>query len=234
MPPQGTEEFDVLNSDGTEVIGRSRYQLTPRTDDLLDGEGYSHFKDGEYDVESDTLRSRPGQLPEMMTLSHRFYNTDGSLQRISFADFRTGQASCTRYQEGVATTTSATLEFTSDSFGGSAVVLPLQQALAQGSNEPLKLHAFNCIPGPRLIAVKARASQPSHWSHYPGQSVELDIEPDLGFLNAVIAPLLPKLRAWVDPSRNWQLVGAQFSRYFRGPQIILVREAQAPKKTARK
>jgi hypothetical protein len=227
MPRQGTEEFDVLNSDGTEVIGQSRYQLTPSANGLLIGRGEAHFKDGEYDVESDTLQPRPGELPRMLTFSHRFYNADGSIQHEVAADFRTGQASCTRYQEGVAKTTSATLEFTPDSFGGSAVVLPLQQALAQGTSTPLKLHAFNCIPGPRLIAVEAQLHQPSHWAHYSGESVEVDIEPDLGWLNAVLAPLLPKLRAWLDPSRGWLLAGAQFSRYFRGPQIILVRKTQA-------
>jgi hypothetical protein len=226
MPSHGTQEFDVLNSDATQVIGRSSYRLSPGVDGLLIGHGEAHYKDGEYDVESDTLRPRPGQLPQMLTLNHQFFNADGSLQRTNFADFRTGQASCTHYQEGVAKTSTATLDFTPDSFGGSAVVLPLQQALAQGASKPMKLHAFNCIPGPRLIAVRASAYQPSHWSHYPGQSVELDIEPDLGFLSTVIAPLLPKLRAWVDPARNWQLVGAQFSRYFRGPQIILVRETK--------
>src|SRR5205085_12683892 len=47
---------------------------------------------------------------------------------------------------------------------------------------------------------------------------------DLGWLTAVIGPLLPELRAWFDPSRNWLFVGGQFSRYYRGEQIIVVRQ----------
>jgi len=219
----GPAKFEVLNADGTEVIGHSQYDLRLTAQGLLVGRGEAHFSDGEFDIERDTLRPRPGKAPLMLTLGHRLYNGDGSLQRAATADFGTGQAACVRYQRGVATTDHAIIKATPDSYGGSAVVLPLQQNPAQGARAPLKLHAFNCIPGPRLVAVKTHLNPPSQWSHYSGQTVEVDIEPDLGWLNAVLAPLLPKLRAWFDPSRDWQLVGAQFARYFRGPQIILVR-----------
>jgi hypothetical protein len=217
--------FRVLDSGGTEVIGHSRYVLEPGEHGLLIGRGEARFKDGEYDIEYDTLRPRPQQPPQMLSMDHRFYNADGSKQREIAANFVTGQTSCTEYQNGVAETDRATLDFTPDSYGGSAVLLPLQQYLAQGQNQPLKLHALNCIPGPRLVAVKAQVQKPSAWSHYPGQTVEVDIKPDLGWLNAVIGPLLPQLRAWFDPSRNWVFVGGQFSRYYRGPRIMLVTQS---------
>jgi hypothetical protein len=214
--------FRVLDSSGTEVIGHSKYVLEPGKDGLLIGRGEARFKDGEYDIEYDTLIPRTQQPPRMLTMDHRFYNADGSKQREIAANFVTGQTTCTQYQNGVAETGRATLDFTPDSYGGSAVLLPLRQYLAQGQNEPLKLHALNCIPGPRLIAVKAQVQKPSEWSHYPGRTVEVDIKPDLGWLNAVIGPLLPQIRAWFDPSRNWLFVGGQFSRYYRGPRIMLV------------
>jgi hypothetical protein len=217
--------FRVLDSSGTEVIGHSRYVLEPGKHGLLIGRGEARFKDGEYDIEYDTLRPRPQQPPQMLTMEHRFYNADGSTLREIAANFVTGQTTCTQYQKGVAETDRATLDFTPDSYGGSAVLLPLQQYLAQGQNEALKLQALNCIPGPRLIAVKAQVQKPSEWSHYPGQTVEVDIKPDLGWLNAVIGPLLPQLRAWFDPSRNWVFVGGQFSRYYRGPRITLVTQS---------
>jgi hypothetical protein len=227
MPHLGALSFEVLNADGSEVIGHSHYGLSRGDHNLLIGRGAAHFNNGEQDVEYDTLEARPDQPPVMLTLDHKFYNADGSMQREIAADFRTGQASCTRYQEGVAQTDSAILEFTPDSYGGSAVVLPLEQYAAHGSAEPIKLHSFNCIPGPRLIAVKARVAKPSRWSHYPRQTVEVDIKPDLGWLGVVVAPFLPELRAWFDPSDNWTLAGGEFARYFRGPRITLVRELPA-------
>jgi hypothetical protein len=222
--PLGAATFRVMDPEGAEVIGHSRYELSRRRNDLLIGRGQARFNDGEHDVEYDTLKERPGQGPTMLTLDHKFYNADGSMQREIVADFRTGQTSCTSYEDGEAQTNSAKIEFTPDSYGGSAVVLPLQQSLAHGSSEPVRLHALNCLPKPRLIAVIARVRQPSKWIHYPGQTVEVDVTPDLGWLDAVVAPFLPRLRAWFDPSDNWALAGGEFSRYFRGPRILLVRE----------
>jgi hypothetical protein len=232
IPRLGSLNFKVMNADGTEVIGHSHYELTRVGDNLLTGGGQAHFNNGEYDVESDTLEVRPSQVPAMLTLEHKFYNPDGSMQREISADFRTGKVSCTRYQDGEVQTDSARLDFPPDSYGGSAVVLPLEQSLSQGSPAPIKLHSLNCIPKPRLLAVKAQVREPSRWSHYPGPTVEVDIMPDLGWLDAVIAPFLPRLRAWFDPSDNWTLAGGEFSRYFRGPRIMLVREIPAEFKNA--
>jgi hypothetical protein len=227
LPHLGTFNFEVWNADGTEVIGHSQYELSRGEDNLLIGRGSAYFKDGEHDLEYDTLEARPDQPPLMLTLAHRFYNPDGSMQRAMAADFRTGEASCTRYQNGIAQTDSAKLDFTPDSYGGSAVILPLEQYLAQHSSGPLRLRALNCIPKPRLIAVKVRVRRPSRWSYYPGQTVEVDAKPDLGWLDAVIGPFLPKFRAWFDPSKDWIMAGGEFSRYFRGPRIMLVREIPA-------
>lgn len=224
LPQLGVLSFEVLNAEGTEVIGHSHYQLSRGDHNLLIGRGEARLNNGEHDVEYDTLEARSDAPPAMLTLAHQFYNADGSMQREIAADFRAGRAWCMRYQNGSAQTDSATLDFTPDSYGGSAVILPLEQYLARGSTEPIKLRALNCIPGPRLVAVEAHIQKPSRWSHYPGQTVEVDIKPDLGWLDVVVAPFLPRLRAWFDPSDNWTLAGGEFSRYYRGPRIMLVRE----------
>jgi hypothetical protein len=224
MPDLEKVNFEVLNASGTEVIGYSHYEVSRGDHNLLVGIGAARFNDGEQDFEYDTLEARPHQPPAMLALDHKFYNADGSMQREISADFRTGQVLCARYQNGVAQSDTAKLDFTEDSYGGSAVVLPLQQYLAQGSTAPIRLQALNCIPKPRLIAVKAHVRKPSRWSHYPGQTVEVDVKPDLGWLDVVVAPFMPQLRAWFDPSDNWAMVGSEFSRFFRGPHIILVRE----------
>jgi hypothetical protein len=227
LPYLGDVGFKVLNADGTAVIGRSRYQLVRSGDNLLIGRGQAHFNDGEHDVEYDTLMAQQDKAPVMLSLDHKFYDADGSMQREIAADFRTGEASCTNYRNGEAEKNSAKLEFTPDSYGGSAIILPLEQYLARGGTEPLTLQALNCIPSPRLIAIVADVQRPSRWSEYPGQTVEVDIKPDLGWFNTLLAPFLPRLRAWFVPSNNWAFAGGEFARYFRGPRIMLVREIPA-------
>jgi hypothetical protein len=220
-------KFDILNQDATEVIGHSHYESRPGDHDVLIGSGAAHFKNGEYDIEYDVLKAQPDRPPVMLSLDHKFYNADGSLQRAIAADFRTGQASCTQYRNGLPLSDSAQLDFGSDSYGGLAIVLALQEYLEQGSTGPLRLRVLGCIPKPRLIAVAVGFRQPSRWSHYPGQTIEVDITPDLGWFGALVAPFLPQLRAWFDPSDGWSLAGGELARYFRGPRIMLVRETQA-------
>jgi hypothetical protein len=219
----GKFSFKVLNADGTAVIGYSYFELSREKDRLI-GQGHACFTDGEHDIEYDTLKLRAGQAPAVLTLDHKFYNPDGSLQRAISANFLTGQASCTRYQNGVARIDSARLNFSADSYGGSAVILPLQQYLAEGKKRSFKMQAFNCVPKPRLIAVQAIVHPLSHWNLYPRPTVEVDIRPDLGWMSTLVAPWLPRLRAWFDPLDNWSFVGGEFSRFFQGPRIMLVRQ----------
>ena len=120
VPHLGAVNFKVMNADGTKVIGHSHYELSRGSDDVLVGQGQAQFTNGERDVEHDTLEARPDRAPMMLTLDHKFYNANGSVQREIAADFRTGQASCTRYQDGESQTDSARLDFTPDSYGGSA------------------------------------------------------------------------------------------------------------------
>jgi len=221
----GRTTFTVLNAKGTQVIGRSEYNVTIGAGGLITERGEARFKTGEYDVEYATLQSRgPHLAPEMLTLEHHFYNPDGTPQLSESADFRTDYASCTQYRKGVANTEQATLEFSPNSYGGSAVIIPLQEYLAHGGIGPLNLTVLNCIPSPKLIKVTASPHVAAVWSHYPGQTVEMDVTPDLGWVNIIIGAFLPRLRAWFDPSEHWRFVGGVSSRYYRGPQIMLVRD----------
>ena len=58
---------------------------------------------------------------------------------------------------------------------------------------------------------------------YPGDLFRLDMRPDLGALNLLIAPFLPTMDAWFNPNDNWNYVGGEFDRYFRGPHVMTVR-----------
>lgn len=59
---------------------------------------------------------------------------------------------------------------------------------------------------------------------YPGKLLKLELQPDFGWLNILLAPFLPKLYFWFDPSNNWNYVGGMFDRYYKGPHILTVRD----------
>jgi hypothetical protein len=64
--------------------------------------------------------------------------------------------------------------------------------------------------------------RPEHWPLYAGDLIRLDMRPDLGALNLLIAPFMPTMDAWFNPAENWDYVGGEFDRYFRGPHVLTV------------
>jgi hypothetical protein len=223
FPPS---DFKILNQDGTRVIGHGHYEITPDKGKLANAVGEDRFARGEYDIERDLLELRDaGQAPRMLTFEHTFYARDGSVERAAKVNFNTGQVSCTRYDNGKADVASATLSLPQDTYAGSMIVLPLRQILVDGNFGPIVLHDFNCLPGPKVLKVKAYVNKPSAWKFHPGQLVQLDIKPDFGWFNVVVAPFIPDIRAWFNPADDWSFAGGEFTRYYQGPQIILTRIA---------
>jgi hypothetical protein len=141
----------------------------------------------------------------------------------SDVDFITGETKCGRYDGGKAVVTQRSFEFPPRSYAGAAMMLPLQQSLRSGETGPIVMHDFVCMPDPRLVKVEAYAQAPTPWNHYPGELVRTNITPDFGWLDYVLKPFLPEMHAWFSPSDNFHFVGAEFSRFYRGPQIILAR-----------
>ncbi|HEV2170896.1 MAG TPA: hypothetical protein VGR40_08105, partial [Candidatus Binatus sp.] len=77
-----------------------------------------------------------------------------------------------------------------------------------------------------IFGVAASVSdRPEQWPLYRGSLVRLDMQPDLGALTLLVAPFLPKVNAWFDPHDDWNYVGGEFDRYFRGPHVLTVRIA---------
>ena len=73
------------------------------------------------------------------------------------------------------------------------------ESLRHGIRE-IKFHAFACVPGPEIFGVETSApDRPEHWPLYPGDLVRLDMRPDLGALNFLIAPFMPTMDAWFNP-----------------------------------
>jgi hypothetical protein len=214
-------EFNIMDANGS-LIGRSHYEVAP------DGNGYAiafgedNLSNGEYDIERDKLELRgEDQAPRMVTFEHTFFNADGTLQRASTANFQTGIASCIQYQNGEPQAHSTVLQFPPDTFAGAAILIPLKGDLFLGQRNEIVLHDFNCVPGPEILKVRANAQPPSQWAYFPGELVRVDIKPDFGWLNFILALFVPEIHAWFSPSQDWRFVGGKFTRFYKGPEIIL-------------
>jgi hypothetical protein len=217
-------EFNILSADGARVIGHTRYSVKPEGPRIELIYGESHYLGGEYDIERSRVERRgPGESPALAAYEHAFFNADRSPARMIKADFRSGDALCATYGTTDAQEYRATLSFPPDTYAGAALVIPLQHQLNESSKGPIELHDFSCIPEPKVLKVQAYPKQFAPWLHYSGNLLQMDISPDFGWLNFVVAPFVPKIHAWFDPSGAWQFVGGEFTRYYKGPQIILAR-----------
>jgi hypothetical protein len=205
FPPS---DFNIMDADGTQVVGHGHYEVTPDGNGYETAFGEDRFNDGEYDIERDRLElGSDDQVPHMVTFEHTF--------------LRAGLTSCIQYENGQPVVHSAVLQFPPDTFAGAAIVIALRGYLLQGKKNGVVLHDFNCIPGPKILKVKANPQPPSGWAHFPGEVVRVDIKPDFGWLNFVAALFVPEIHAWFSPSDDWRFVGGKFTRFYKGPEIIL-------------
>lgn len=221
FPPNA--EFEIHNQAG-QVIGYAHYTVTHDGPHLMHVKGENRFFDGQYDVENERIEDREGdQLPVMVTSQHFFYSASRALLEGSEADYRAGSATCFERADSGVTPVTAKLDFPPDTYAGAAVVIPMRHYLRDGQRSEIKMHAFNCIPGPKVMAIMAAANPPALWNQYPGELVQMTVKPDFGWLNVLVAPFVPEIRPWFNPSADWDFVGGDFSRYYKGPQVVLVR-----------
>lgn len=217
-------DYTIRSVDGTQVIGHAHFDVTSGADGLSTVRGEYHFLDGDYDIDEATVgASSDGDLPRLVRSHHSFFHADGSPDRESRTDIAAGTGICTIYENGRPKVSSAQLDFPSDSFAGPAVIFPLRRFLKAGGNGSITFYDFNCIPGPKLLKVTARAGPPALWNFNPGDLVRVDVEPDFGWINVVIAPFLPRIQAWFDPHAGWSFVGGQSARYYKGLKYLMVR-----------
>jgi hypothetical protein len=217
-------DFKMLNGDGSKLMGYSHYSLKPNGDNSYMLYEEDHFLDGRHDIEHDQLEAQgPGRPAVVITFEHDYFDADGSPERVAKANFRTGEASCTVYENGQPRVRSSRLDFPLDTYSGSTVLIPLDYYLRRGSKGPIGMHNFNCVPGPEILSVEAVPRYPAFWSHHPGQLLEMRLKPDFGWLNMLVAPFVPSIDAWFDPSKDWEFVGSRFYRYYKGPEITFVR-----------
>jgi hypothetical protein len=218
-------DFKLLSADGSVVIGRAHFKMAARSSGRALVQGKYQYSNGEYDIDEDWLEIRPdAHPPTLLSYRHAFFHADGSLDRVNEADLKSGQASCSIYVNGEAKTLNAKLTFPADTYAGPAVTLPIRDFIRRGSAESAEFRHFSCTPGPKIYLVNASIEQPAQWALYPGKLVQVDIKPDFGLLGILVAPFLPKIRLWFDPAKDFELVGAESSRYYGGLNFIMVRE----------
>jgi hypothetical protein len=221
--------FELANTDITifapetdQVIGHGHYRLTHLPDaELIEGD--NKYLDGEYDRETQRVQLiSNGTPPLLINYQHSFYNADGTPQYIESLDGRSGAAVCQWFGPSPDLRTTK-LTVPPDTYAGATQLALLVGRLRQGARD-ITFHSFNCLPAPKIIAVKA--STPNTmvvWPKYPGDLLKLEMIPDFGWLNAILAPFVPRFYGWFDPGASFNYVGGQFARFYKGRQVLMVR-----------
>ncbi len=223
----GALELRVLSPDGKQTIGSARFMVL-RGNSTEEVKGETRYLDGEHDNETERLYvGQPDSRPRLDTYEHSFFNADGTLHMVDTLNAESGLASCASYTAGKSKVRKSKLEVPADSFAGASKLMMVAASLRQGIRE-VKFHAFACVPGPEIFSVETSLpDRPEHWPLYPGDLVRLDMRPDLGALNMLLAPFMPTMDAWFNPNDNWNYVGGEFDRYFRGPHVLTLRVSPA-------
>jgi hypothetical protein len=220
---KGGLQFKILSSDGKTTIGYTRFTvlLKDSTEEVM---GETRYVDGERDSEDELLDvAAPAYAPRLETYKHSFFNADGTLSMVDTLDAKSGVASCASYASGKMKLRKSQLEVPADSFAGASGLMIMVERLRHGNRE-IRFHAFACTPGPEIFSVAASLPvRAERWPFYSGDLFRIDMRPDLGALNLLIAPFLPTMNAWFSPADNWNYVGGEFDRYFRGPHVLTVR-----------
>ncbi|MGH7836547.1 MAG: hypothetical protein ACREQC_01835 [Candidatus Binataceae bacterium] len=219
-------DFRILNAATAAPIGKVHYDVSDGPAGVQIVTSDARYTDGQHDIERDEIDTRDA-LPIMIRYEHTFFRTDGALLKTSKADLATGLGDCTSYENGKPVVASKTFAFPKDTYAGAGIMLPLQESLRLGTRGPIVMHYFVCVPGPKLVKIDAYAKPPGSWEHYPGKVVRAVIKPDFGWLNYLIAPFLPEMYAWFNADADFPLVGGQFSKFYKGPEIIIAREQSA-------
>ncbi|HVA76481.1 MAG TPA: hypothetical protein VNF27_01230 [Candidatus Binataceae bacterium] len=216
-------DFEILDPANLSVIGHAHYAV------IKDGNGIAlhgddRYTNGQYDFERDRFETLPGVLPVLTSADHYFFLANGAPEFQSNFDVKSGLASCADFRTQPPQRQTAQLTPPADTWAGASVMIPIQDFLRRGGAGTLDTHVFNCAPSPKIFAVKVTISQVQAQSPLGRPDVvEVDVKPDFGWLNLLLAPFVPHLNAWFDPHRGWEFVGAALARFYKGTDIMLAR-----------
>jgi len=215
----------IFSAADRRIIGHGRYSSSRSGGtDLVRAE--NEYLDGARDLELDYLKpGDSGDAPTLVRHEYSSFNADGTPQFVESFEPASGAASCAENVKGITQVYQAALDVPSDTYAGATQLMFIVARLRQGEREPIKFHSFNCAPGPKILLVSVSVpAQREEWPMYPGKLVKLELQPDFGWLNILIASFLPKLYFWFDPNNNWNYVGGLYDRYYKGPHILTVRD----------
>ena len=214
-----------MSADGRVTLGHGRYTID-REKEAIVLHGESRYTSGDYDIETSVLApGLAGGLPSLQKFDHVFYSPEGSITRASHADLTTGIASCSDTIAQVEQ--SGTLEFPPNTWAGASVLVPIQQFLQSGGGDPLQMNVFNCTSKPGIYSVTVNEDARATSWPYPSNEVQVNVKPHFGWYDMFLAPFIPKLNAWFDPGNGFGFEGVAIARYYKGPQVLIVRNAGA-------
>jgi hypothetical protein len=214
----------IMAPDSDQVIGHGHYDVLHQNGlDMVKGE--NKYLNGEYDLEEQSVRpDTSGQPPALVSYRHQYFNADGTPQYEDSLNAVTGMAGCKRYDSSTPDIREKTIsKIPPDTYAGATQLMLLVGRLRQGA-ESITFHSYNCLPNPTIVPITARPlSQKIEWPLYPGKLMQLEMKPDLGWLNPLVAPFVPKVYGWFDPSNTFNYVGGEFDRYYKGRHVLMVR-----------
>ena len=217
-------DVTIFAPDSDKIIGHGHYTLSHEGGaDIIEGE--NKYLNGEYDQEEQSVHpSTQGLPPVLVHYRHRYFNADGTTQYEDALDAASGEAACKRYDAGGPDVRQSILsKIPPDTYAGATQLMLLIGRLRQGAPD-ITFHSFNCIPDPHIIAIKARRlDESATWDKYPGNLIKMEMKPDLGWLNVIVAPFVPKLYGWFDPTDAFNYAGGEFDRYYKGRHVVMVR-----------
>jgi hypothetical protein len=228
-------DFLILSPDGAKTLGYCSFHLIKSSGGGAVLRGESRYLTGETDYENVSLLLPPNGLPQPTAYEHFFYNADGSPMLAVRANFQSGQATCSDYRADSQYNETASMEFPPDTWAGASIAIPIQQYLQLGDASTHQLHFFTCTPGPKIFALDfAPDSARSRWPYYKGELIRVDVRPYFGAFDFLVRAFVPRLQAWFDPIAKWDFVGANMTRYYRGPEILMVKAPQSKMPGAQK
>ncbi len=215
-------EFDIKDPSGARVIGHARYEVIQKGD-VITLHGDSRYTSGEYDIEDDSFQTDSGGNPVLTTAKHDFYRSGGTPMFEDDVDFKNGRAICRDYLGSTPNIQDVQMSFPPDTWIGATVMLPIRQYFRSGGTQ-MSFHAFFCAPGPKIFNVAViKPSSPTKAPSGDTQAVEVNMRPTFGWLDVFTRPFVPTMHVWFDPSHDWEVVGAELLRYYKGPDVLLAR-----------
>ncbi len=227
----------ILNPGTGIAIGRGRYRIE-RTGEGATLHGENLYYDDQQDVETAELQvGADGEPPRLVEFDHTFFNADGSIQRRAHLDLKSGAATCIDNSGAKKSEQAELLSIPDNTWAGASIAIPIQDLLRTRDKKSARpIHVFNCAPGPKIFAISVKVDPANAvWAPYGAEAIRVEVRPDFGWLNVIVAVLAPKIHAWFDPNDGFAFVGDEATRYYKGPQLLLVKtDSGAPRGGRRK